>query len=82
MLDLFAFVYRHWQARIKRTMRQNNENKKNEQKQNGSSSSNGVRCIQLFCALKTTAISTERCLFRASLTKILKQLAREGREGN
>ena len=36
------------QARIKRTIRQNYEERKKEQKQSGSSSSNSVRCIIFF----------------------------------
>ena len=32
MLDLFAFVYRHWQARIRQTMRQNYEKNRTETK--------------------------------------------------
>ena len=40
------------QARIKRTIRQNYEERKKEQKQSGSSSSNSVRCIIFFFSIK------------------------------
>ena len=51
MLDLFAFVYRNWQARIKQTVRQSYE-RKNEQKQNGSSSSKWCEVQPTFLCFK------------------------------